>query len=373
METKNTDFINYRDLLTLLGYHYNTVSRFLIFVYCFMNQRILTLLITLFIVSISSSSLLAQKNYTDAKAIKKEQKDRDLKILLISDLNDSYGSVTYSEEVHEVISKIDEIDPDIILCGGDMVAGQKASLSMSEINAMWDGFNSSVLTPINKLDKPFGFTVGNHDASPNYHKDRAAASAFWTANKDKVNLTFVDNTHFPYFFSYIKNNVFFISWDASSAQIPDEVKEWMKQQLSTEIAHKAKARIVLGHLPLYAIVESKNKKGEVLDNADETLVFLKDHQVDMYISGHQHAYFPATKQKITLLHSGCLGGGSRQFINDDQPAQKAYAIIEIPKGNGFSKTRIIGFRAVDHQPIPLNSLPESIQGFNGVVERISEY
>lgn len=333
-----------------------------------MSYSILLSFITLFLFSIDN--LLAQTNYPATKEIRKEQKDHDLKILLISDLNDSYGSVTYSDEVHEVINKIEEINPDIILCGGDMVAGQKASLSMSEINAMWDGFNSSVLTPIYKLDKPFGFTVGNHDASPNYHKDRAAASTFWTANKNKVNLTFVDDTHFPYFFSYVKNNVFFISWDASSAQITDEVKEWMEQQLSTEIAGKAKARIVLGHLPLYAIVESKNKKGEVLDNADETLEFLKDHQVDMYISGHQHAYFPATKQKVTLLHSGCLGGGPRQFINDDQPAKKAYSIIEIQKGNGFSKTRITGFRAVDHQLIPLNSLPDSIPGFNGVVGRI---
>lgn len=336
-----------------------------------MNLRVIFLFITLFLYT--SNDLLAQTNYTNAKDIKKEQKNKDLKILLISDLNDSYGSVTYSKEVHEVIGKIDEIDPDIILCGGDMVAGQKASLTIPEINTMWEGFNSSVLSPIYQLNKPFGFTVGNHDASPNYHKDRAAASAFWATNKDKVNLTFVDDTHFPYFFSYIKNNVFFISWDASSAQIPNEVKEWMKQQLSTEIAHKAKARIVLGHLPLYAIVDSKNKKGEVLNNADETLEFLKNHEVDMYISGHQHAYFPATKQMVTLLHSGCLGGGPRQFLNDDQPAQKAYAIIEIPKGKDFSKALITGFRAVDHQPIPLDSLPDSIKGFNGVVERIDEF
>lgn len=335
-----------------------------------MNLRILILLISLFL--FSSDDLLAQNHYRNAKEITKEQKNKDLKILLISDLNDSYGSVTYSEEVHEVISKIEEINPDIILCGGDMVAGQKASLSISEINAMWDGFNSSILTPIYTLKKPFGFTVGNHDASPNYHKDRAAASAFWTANKNKVNLTFVDDTHFPYFFSYIENNVFFISWDASSAQISNEVKEWMKQQLSAEIAHKAKARILLGHLPLYAIVESKNKRGEVLDNADETLAFLKDHKVDMYISGHQHAYFPATKQKVTLLHSGGIGGGPRQLLDDDQPAQKAYAIIEIPKKGDFSEAKITGFRAVDHQTISLESLPDSVKGFNGVVKRIDD-
>ncbi|WP_118195949.1 metallophosphoesterase family protein [Albibacterium indicum] len=337
------------------------------------NSRTFILSIALFLVSTSSSSLLAQTHYPSTKEIRKEQKDRNLKILLISDLNDSYGSVTYSEEVHDVIGKIEEINPDIILCGGDMVAGQKASLSRSEINAMWNGFDSSVLTPIYKLDKPFGFTVGNHDASPNYHKDRAAASDFWVANKDKVNLTFVDDKHFPYFFSYIKNNIFFISWDASSAQISAEVKIWMEQQLSSKIARKAKGRIVLGHLPLYAIVASKNKPGEVLDNADETLEFLKDHKVDMYISGHQHAYFPATKQKVTLLHSGCLGGGPRQLLGDDHPAQKTYAIIEISKTDDVSNARITGIQAEDHTEISLDALPDSIRGFNGVVKRIIEY
>jgi len=53
----------------------------------------------------------------------KESKNEKLKILLISDLNDSYGSVSYSKEVHEVVKRAKEINPDLILCGGDMVAG----------------------------------------------------------------------------------------------------------------------------------------------------------------------------------------------------------------------------------------------------------
>src|SRR5690606_2257601 len=104
----------------------------------------------------------------DDPSLKKERQDNPLKIMVISDLNDSYGSVTYSDEVAATIRKIGDIKPDIIVCGGDMVAGQKASLTEAQLNAMWDGFNRNVLKPVDSLKIPFGFTIGNHDASPNY-------------------------------------------------------------------------------------------------------------------------------------------------------------------------------------------------------------
>lgn len=306
-------------------------------------------------------------NVAFAQNFQKETKNSKLKILLISDLNDSYGSVTYSKEVHEVVTRANDIDPDIILCGGDMVAGQKASLTAGRLDSMWQAFDQSVLSPINQLGIPFGFTMGNHDASPSYHLDRAEASVFWSKNKAKANLTYVDDTHFPYYFSYIKNNVFFISWDASSAVIPTEVKTWMGKQLAAQIARKARARIVLGHLPLYAIVASKNKKGEVLNDSDETLEFLKVNDVDMYISGHQHAYYPAAKEKLTLLNAGCLGGGPREILGHNAKATKAYAILELPKKKGVKNIRITGYEPIGHNHISLESLPDSVKGFNGEI------
>lgn len=327
---------------------------------CF-NPRIFSVLI----LSIFSMACFSQN-------LDREQKDRDLKILLISDLNDTYGSVTYSTEVHRLVRRIKDINPDIILCGGDMVAGQKASLRRSQLDSMWSGFQTAVLEPIHQMNIPFGFTMGNHDASPNYKSDREAASAFWTAYKDQAKLTFVDDTHFPYYFSYLKNNILFLSWDASSSVIPDAVKNWMATQLSSDYARKARGRIVLGHLPLYALVEAKNKPGEVIDDADATLAFFKDYSVDMYISGHQHAYFPGSKQQVTLLHSGCLGGGPRPLIGHEAPAYKSYAIIDIPKKGGMSKASILGFVAPDDRKVPFSALPREVTGFNGTVKRIDQ-
>ncbi|MCI0921199.1 metallophosphoesterase family protein [Sphingobacterium rhinopitheci] len=305
-----------------------------------------------------------------AQDFHKESKNRNLKILLISDLNDSYGAVTYSKELHDVVSRVKDIKPDIILCGGDMVAGQKASLTKGRLDSMWTAFDRAVLDPIYQLGVPFGFTMGNHDASPSFLLDRESASSFWSTHKHKANLTYVDDTHFPYYFSYIKNNVFFISWDASSAYIPEAVKEWMQQQLVLPVAKEARARIVLGHLPLYAIVASKNKKGEVIEEADETLDFLKANKVDMYISGHQHVYYPATKEQLTLLNAGCLGGGPRELMGHSGAASKAYAILELPKRKTIESIKITGYEPANHRPILMESLPDSVSGMNGTIYKL---
>lgn len=299
--------------------------------------------------------------------IRKEQKDKPLRICVISDLNASYGSTSYPEEVGQVISQIPGINPDIILCSGDMVAGQKASLTEQNILDMWAGFKSTVLDPISNRQIPFGFTVGNHDASPSFTKDRMISKNFWKQNVKSINLTFVDSTNYPFYYSYIKNNVFMISWDAAGAEIKPEVYKWMKVQLEGKIARKARLRILIGHLPLYAIVESKNKPGEVNSDPEAALSFFKTFGLDLYISGHQHAYYPAVKDGVRFLNMGGIGDGPRKLIGDNAEARKSYTIIEIPVRNARSfnyKTYTPG-----NEIINLSSLPDSVVGFNGISKK----
>lgn len=297
-----------------------------------------------------------------------ETKNKALKILVISDLNASYGSLTYSADVSAVIGEIGKIKPDLILCGGDMVAGQKTSLTEQNIKEMWQSFKTVVFDPIRKTKVPFGFTVGNHDASPNFLKDRTIAEQFWKGEQLATNLTFINAEHYPFYFSYLKNNVFFISWDASGAKIKPELYKWMKEQTKLPVAKNARMRILLGHLPLYAIVAAKNKPGEVNSNPDSALAFFKTHQIDMYISGHQHAYYPASKNGVQLLNSGCIGDGPRPILGHSELATKAYTVLEIPVKSPLSfKQR--SFMPITNKEIAANSLPDSVIGFNGIIHR----
>ncbi len=296
--------------------------------------------------------------------IRKEQINRSLRICVISDLNASYGSTTYPKEVGLVISQLAAIDPDIVLCSGDMVAGQKASLTDHNLLEMWASFKSVVLNPINSLQIPFGFTVGNHDASPSFSRDRKFSKNFWNENVNSANLTFIDSTNYPFYYSYIKNNVFIISWDAAGAEIKQDVYDWMKVQLRGNIARKARLRILMGHLPLYAIVDSKNKPGEVNSDPEAALKFFKSYGIDLYISGHQHAYYPAEKEGIRFLNMGAIGDGPRKLIGNNDEARKSYTIIEIPVRKAAKFT--YNTYTPNNEVITASSLPDSIIGFNGI-------
>jgi len=310
--------------------------------------------------------ITACKTAENKATIKAEVKNKPLKIMVISDLNASYGSIEYPEDVPYVISQIDSIKPDIILCAGDMVAGQKTSLTEENIKDMWASFKTTVLEPLKTSGIPFGFTVGNHDASPTFALDRRLAKEFWRQNAAAVNLTFVDSTHFPFYYSYIKNGVFFISWDAAGAQIPAEVYTWMKAQLQSSPAQKARLRLLLGHLPLYPIVESKNKRGEVNAAPDSALAFFQAHGIDVYISGHQHAFYPAQKEGIRLFNAGAIGNGPRPLMGHDSAAKKAFHIIEVPVKNAAQFTHRT-YMPISNRLIDVQSLPDSVVGFNGVL------
>jgi len=328
------------------------------------NLTVIIPAILLFIL-FSSFNFRSNSLFQDGPSSKNNRKAKALKICVISDLNSSYGSTSYSDDVKAVISQLGLIKPDIILCAGDMVAGQKASLSEENINAMWGSFKNTVLNPVLKLNIPFGFTVGNHDASPSYLTDRKLSQKFWKDNIEATGLDFVDSSHYPFYYSYIKSNVFFMSWDAAGAKIDPEVYDWMKTQLNGKLAKKARLRILTGHLPLYAIVDSKNKTGEVNSDPEAALGFFKQHGLDLYISGHQHAFYPAIKDGIRFLNAGCIGDGPRKLIGNTTDAVKTYTLVEVPKRKPIKfsyKTYIPNTNA----EIELKSLPDSIIGFNGI-------
>ena len=54
---------------------------------------------------------------------------------------------------------------DLVISAGDLIAGQKASLTAPQVQAMWAAFDQSVRGPLAQAGIPFAFTLGNHDAS----------------------------------------------------------------------------------------------------------------------------------------------------------------------------------------------------------------
>jgi 3',5'-cyclic AMP phosphodiesterase CpdA len=261
----------------------------------------------------------------------------DVRLAVISDLNSQYGATDYQAEVIKAISLLPEWKPDIVLCGGDMVAGQSPSLSEIEIKAMWAAFDRNIAAPLRQAKLPFGFTIGNHDASGAlaisgkflYANERKLATAYWQNPKHDPGLQFVDRTGFPFYYTFQHNQIFYLIWDASSNLIPQAQLAWAERALASQTAQDAKLRIAIGHLPLYAVAVGRDDPGEVLANTKQLQGLLERYQVHTYISGHDHAYYPAHQGKLELLHTGALGGGPRPWLNSNLAPEKTLTIVDV--------------------------------------------
>ena len=118
-------------------------------------------------------------------------KNEVCKVIVISDLNQSYGSTKYSKEVSLAVKKIIKISPDIVLTTGDHVAGQKRGL---DYESMWDSFHKVVTIPLINNNIPLAVTPGNHDASAysGFRVEREIYKKQWK-NKFKAKLNYIDN------------------------------------------------------------------------------------------------------------------------------------------------------------------------------------
>jgi 3',5'-cyclic AMP phosphodiesterase CpdA len=241
---------------------------------------------------------------------------------------------------------------------------------------MWAAFDDHVAAPLRKAGLPYGFTIGNHDASSAtsvagkflFQGERDVASAYWNTPEHDPGVEFVDRYDFPFYYTFKHNDIFFMAWDGSSFKIPPEKLAWVEKALQSPEAQSAKVRILLGHLPLYAISVGRDTPGEVMANAEELRAMLEKYKVHTYISGHHHTYYPAHKGELQLLHMGILGSGPRPFIDSTLPPRKAITVIDI----NFDTPELTTYTTYDIQTLQLiefEELPRYVAGHNGMILR----
>jgi predicted phosphodiesterase len=301
---------------------------------------------------------------------------KDVRLVVISDLNSAYGSTDYDPEVDQAIALLSFWQPDLVVCSGDMIAGQDRSLSPEQIKAMWQAFDLHVAAPLRQQNVPYGFTLGNHDASSArgsnnqylFQQERDLASDYWNTPQNNPGVTFIDRTDFPFYYTFEHNGVFFMAWDGSSSKIPEDKLAWIETSLASPAAQSAKARMVLSHLPLYAVAVGRNQPGEVLDNAQNLQALLEQYNVHTVISGHHHAYYPGHRGNLQLLHTGVLGSGPRPLLNSSLPPRKALTVVDID----FNDPALTTYTTYDIQTLRTiadEELPRSVAGHNGLVLR----
>jgi hypothetical protein len=320
--------------------------------------------------------LLASGGWSDAtRAAPPPRGDR--RLALISDLNSSYGSTSYVPEVQRGVELIQSLQPDLALCAGDMVAGQKRGLNPQQLDAMWNAFDRRLLMPLRAFGVPFAPAMGNHDASSTrlhgdyvFALDRQRAERFWSARRADLGLAYVDAGDFPFHYSFLQGGVFTLVLDASSAAISAERLRWAERQLAGPAAQQADLRLVMGHLPLHAVSQGRDRPGEVLDQPEVLRRLLERQGVHAYISGHQHAYFPGRVGEINLLNLGAMGSGPRRLLGDPRPPVQTLTLLDLFRGRGELVETTFNLRTlVAIQPA---ALPATLRPHDGTVIRRRE-
>lgn len=302
--------------------------------------------------SSSSSDDDADSSATESTGTTGSGPAEPLKVVVLSDLNGSYGSTTYDASVSAAVDAVLALGPDLVLSTGDMVAGQQAGLDYS---AMWQGFHATVSDPLAAAAVPFAVSPGNHDASgyPAYVEERTEYAAQWMPRKPEV--AYLDDTAFPWRYSFSMGPALFVSLDDTTVgALSEEQMVWLDEQLTAGSDFEVK--IVFGHIPLWAFAQGR--EDEIIGDPDLEAL-LEEHQVTAFISGHHHAFYPGRRGAIRHVGMACLGGGPRALVGDDAPAPRAFAVLEIDPLEGLVSVEAL--REPDFlEPIDRSSLPESI-------------
>lgn len=296
----------------------------------------------------------------------------DLRLAVISDLNSGLGAVTYEWQVDSIMQRIPRIwQPDLVVCGGDMVAGQGVS-EVAALEKMWQGFEEHIAAPLRKAGLPFAFTLGNHDGSRSFQVEHQAAGTYWTQAQNLPALQFIDKSHFPYYYSFVHGDAFFVSWEASSPEITEENLQWLARQFATPQAQHAKFRFVLGHMPLYSVAQGRDSKGNLLNNPEKLRQLLQKYKVHTYISGHQHAYYPGKRGALELLNAGAAGSGPRSWLTLDKAPANTITLMDVfyEQDTVIYTTYTIGAEKAERMAVfDERELPAIITGENGFLLR----
>lgn len=272
-------------------------------------------------------------------------------VAVVSDLNGAYGSTAYGEAVTAAVDRLAATRPDLVICTGDMVAGQRAGL---DYGAMWAAFHAAVTEPLAAAGIPLAVTPGNHDGSgyARYAEERAVFVREWRARRP--DLDWVDAGGYPERYAFDLGPARFVALDASTPEPQGgDALAWLGARLGE--GRDRPARIVFGHLPLRPL--TRGREEEVL--TDPTLErVLVEGRADAYLSGHHHGYFPGRLGPLRLIGVGCLGSGARPLLGTEEPAPRSFVVLRVG-ASGLESVEAYAAPSFEAE-IPRSSLPSRV-------------
>ncbi len=272
-----------------------------------------------------------------------------IRIAVISDVNNSYGSTTYLPTVNTAVQDIIRRKANIVLSPGDLIAGQKPGLDYA---AMWRAFHFNIGDVFFDNDIEFIWAPGNHDCSAyeGFENERVECRKAWASRLPKAEL--LPGSDFPFHYAVIIRDILIVALDATRPFAMGESQlDWLE---STLRAHKdVRASIVLGHMPLEPVRYAQYWE---VAGSPRLIQILKDEGVTFYISGHHHVFYPGHLGELRTIFMPALGANPRTFSNQDNP-RGGYVMIDIPSEGPATVQALVSpdfTRMIDIKSLPVN-------------------
>lgn len=244
-----------------------------------------------------------------------------IKIAVISDINNSYGSNHYNPSVKAAVQYIIENHYDLVVSPGDLVAGQKAGL---DYDRMWKAFHYEIGDVFFDNNLEFIFAPGNHDASAyeGHERERIAFAKAFENRRPRTEL--IEGSHFPFYYGVNYRNVRIIALDMTrSIRDTDPQLDWLEGILKSP--ERPRATLILGHLPLSPV--NFGQFWEVA-GSPRLIQMLQNSQNTIYISGHHHIYYPGHIGELRTIAAPALGAGPRSLLG--APAVTGFVQVVLP-------------------------------------------
>jgi 3',5'-cyclic AMP phosphodiesterase CpdA len=287
-----------------------------------------------------------------------------LEVVVVSDLNGPYGQIGLHPRVRQAVARIIEAKPDLVISTGDMIAGQQPHPKLDErqLRDMWVEFHRTVTEPLAAAGIPLAITPGNHDASAYaaYAHERAAYARAWADRRPS--LDFVDAANYPFRYAFRLGGTQFVALDATrTGPLSDEQRTWLETLL--DAAPAGETTVLFGHLPVWPV--ARGRETEYLDDPALRRL-LAEREVEVYLSGHHHAFYAGTHAGTLHVSQPCLGSGPRRLIGGDGVSPRGFSRVTI----GADGVAVSALQAPDYRaPIDLAALPASVAAPFGRLRR----
>ena len=259
-----------------------------------------------------------------------EESDEDFRFIYFTDVHLELGKNAV-QGFESAIKKINEINPDFVISGGDNIAD-----ALGQPFERADLLYTKYKNIIKKLNMPTFNVIGNHDVfgvqkksgvdsiHPEYGKKMFAR---------RLNKTYYAFDHKGWHF-IVLDSVLIDPEGNYFGGVDKEQRDWLKdhlQSIDPEIPI-----IISMHIPLYSIVPQMDKRFKIevftVNNSVQVLDLFKDHNLKVVLQGHVHYHEVIEAGGVHFITGGAICGG--WWEGSHKGIEEGFLLLEI-KGDEF--------------------------------------